>query len=517
MFRKVNEFLNGNGNGNNNGNRDRNNNGARDNTDSNSNTSLSASFQTKVEQLQSMGFAKGHAENALEATGGNLEEATNHLLTNQSVLDSDSSSTSQAGNSNDGNQHQDDKNREISRSSNFTARSAASIRAGEAAARRINAPNKFAKNKNKNKNKNNGNKGSNKTSPTLTLSSTKTSSKSNKHDQQHFEAKHSIQIPDRLANKSKEEQILRCAQRLAPYPLAVDTLLQAFTCIKNDPGNVKFRKIDTTSAGYKRVLEGVPGSQELITAIDFEHRGVSSISYRDSYGQTHNPKDLVLISESVDHALLFLGITALEKVRKLSKEYKNEKRRIAFERDVKRVIDGNSSGVLGTKGGEELELIKRAEFLSKVPSEPHNGAGALVQVSIGQRKRQQGSNGTISNSNSNSTSHQDNNVRVLSRRFDGDDILQDVVQWLGTHGSAIPEKIVTREWSLVDLNRYPLVPIDVEGNLNRTLQYIGFWPSGRLEIRASEEEWKEDKVVSSDQHDGNMNVGSSRGLGAAHA
>ena len=511
MFRKVNEFLNGNGN--NNGNRDRNNNGARDNTDSN--TSLSASFQTKVEQLQSMGFAKSHAENALEATGGNLEEATNHLLTNQSVLDSDSSSTSQVGNSNDGNQHQDDKNREISRSSNFTARSAASIRAGEAAARRFNAPNKFAKNKN------NG-KRSNKTSPASTLSSTKTrtSSKSNKHQQQHFEAKHSIQIPDRLANKSKEEQILRCAQRLAPYPLAVDTLLQAFTCIKNDPGNVKFRKIDTTSAGYKRVLEGVPGSLDLITAMNFVRRGGSSSSYRDSYGQTHNPKDLVLISESVDHALLFLGITALEKVRKLSKEYKNEKRRIAFERDVKRVIDGNSSGVLGTKGGEELELIKRAEFLSKVPSEPQPGAGALVQVSIGQRQRQrqQGSNGTISKSTSDQSSGgKDDSVRVLSRRFDGDDVLQDVVQWLGTHGSAIPEKIVQREWSLVDLNRYPLVPIDVEGNLNRTLQYIGFWPSGRLEIRASEEEWKEDKVVSSDHDDGNMNVGSSRGLGAAHA
>ena len=60
----------------------------------------------------------------------------------------------------------------------------------------------------------------------------------------------------------------------------------------------------------------------------------------------------------------------------------------------------------------------------------------------------------------------------------------------------------------MDLNRYPLVAVDVECNLDRTLQYIGCWPSGRMEIRASSDEWREGKVTGED-------MGSSRGLGSA--
>merc|ERR1712137_780876 len=98
---------------------------------------------------------------------------------------------------------------------------------------------------------------------------------------------------------------------------------------------------------------------------------------------------------------------------------------------------------------------------------------------------------------------------TVRRRFDGDDVLQDVLNWIGGHGSVIPEKLASREWSLVDLNRYPIAPIDVEVNNQKTLQYIGCWPSGKLEICPSTQEWTDrDK-------DNALLMGSPRGLGSA--
>ena len=97
---------------------------------------------------------------------------------------------------------------------------------------------------------------------------------------------------------------------------------------------------------------------------------------------------------------------------------------------------------------------------------------------------------------------------TIRRRFDGDDVLQDVLNWLGGHGSVIPNKLLSRDWCLVDMNRYPISPIDVQVNVDKTLQYVGFWPSGKLEIRPSPVSWL-------DRSDHGTLMGSSRGLGAA--
>merc|ERR1712137_952831 len=100
----------------------------------------------------------------------------------------------------------------------------------------------------------------------------------------------------------------------------------------------------------------------------------------------------------------------------------------------------------------------------------------------------------------------------IRRRFDGDDILLDVIHWIGAHGSVIPENIASRKWSLVDMNRYPVTPIDISKLEQKTLQYIGCWPCGRLEIRPSPPEWKNNSMEDSND---TLMVGSSRGLGAA--
>jgi hypothetical protein len=98
---------------------------------------------------------------------------------------------------------------------------------------------------------------------------------------------------------------------------------------------------------------------------------------------------------------------------------------------------------------------------------------------------------------------------TIRRKFDGDDVLRDVLNWIGGHGSVIPEKILSREWCVVDINRFPIAPMDCELNLDKTLQYIGCWPSGRLELRPSPQTWKKEG------NKGQVLMGSSRGLAAA--
>ena len=182
---------------------------------------------------------------------------------------------------------------------------------------------------------------------------------------------------------------------------------------------------------------------------------------------------LVLERQWVDPALLYLGISALEGVQQ-SVEYKQAKAKLEFAKEIQEIQQNN----------DKQEAIRRAEYMAKCPSEPTGGSGALMQVMIANE--------------------------TIRRKFDGDDVLRDVLHWIGGQfGSVLPDKILSREWCLVDINRYPIAPIDCQLNLDKTLQFIGCWPSGRLELRPSPEEWKREG------NKGQVLMGSSRGLGAA--
>jgi hypothetical protein len=265
-----------------------------------------------------------------------------------------------------------------------------------------------------------------------------------------------VKVPAKLQDKSKEEQVLRNAQRLKPYPAAVDTLYKALKRLQDDPTNEKFRKIDQKTAGYKRTLEGVPGAEALLLTMNFSQRG---------------DQTLVLERHLVDPALLYLGVSALEGIKETT-EYLEGKQKMQFAKEIKGLQERGEK--------DPVEAKRRAEYASKCPSES-SGRGALMNIVIG-----------------------DETVR---RKFDSDDVLRDVINWIGSQGSIFPEKILSRDWSLVDLNHFPISPVDCENNMDRTLQYLGFWPSGRLEVRPSTEEWKMHGKAESLQ-------GSSRGLGA---
>jgi hypothetical protein len=270
-----------------------------------------------------------------------------------------------------------------------------------------------------------------------------------------------VRLPAKLGDKSKEEQLLRCADRLAPHPPAVDTLLVALRAIRNDPANDRYRKVDKTTAGYVRTLEGKPGAEDMLRAMNFRARGSG---------------ELVLDRPMVDDALLYLGISALEKARETD-QYKEAKQRVRFVKELNEIRMGGNDC--------EAEALRRAEFIAKCPSEPGAGAGALIQLTLGDD--------------------------VVRRRFDADDVLGDVTNWIGGHGSAIPDQLVARKYVLMDINRYPATPIDTVKNAGKTLQFIGCFPSGRLEIRSSPDDWKKDASGQIEP----AAMGSSRGLGSA--
>jgi UBA/TS-N domain/PUB domain/UBX domain len=425
------------------------------------------SDEPKVRQLTSMGFDGATASQALQATNGNVDQAAELLLlaSSASVLPGGPGGQHQQQQQqqqqtvidltgNDGRAAEDDDSEVMRRvlqqsvddeqnRRQVQLQSAASRRAGEAALARAGAraatshsPTSRNAAARTTKAPTNGKQPSAPSASSVSISSTASKLLAAHHPE--------VKVIPKLQDKSKEEQVLRCADRLKNSPQAVDTLLRALTTIRDHPHDDKYRTVDKSAPGYKRSMENAPGAEDMLFAM----------SFRRQHG---NPHKLVLERSMVDPALLYLGISALEQTKETD-EYKQLKRRAAFNAEVRQITDGSSSS-------SEEETKKRSHYRAMCPSEPPDGRGAVVQVRVGEQT-------------------------TLRRRFDADDTLAEVLHWLGSHGSAIPERIVSREWCLVDLNHYPVAPLDPKSS-HLTLQYLGCWPSGKLELLPSTDEWRE--------------------------
>lgn len=266
-----------------------------------------------------------------------------------------------------------------------------------------------------------------------------------------------VKVPTKMSDKSKEEQIMRCANRLKPHVTAVDTLLTVLMGVRDRPGEERYRKIDRNNANYAAHVRDRPGAEDLLSAMNYR-RIRSTIPGGEA-------DELRLERHLADAGLLYLGISALEQAR-LSPEYLEAKRLRGFHAEMRRIGRMNGDALAAT-GMSESDAAVRLEFLSGCPREPPEGRGAVVTVFLGEEsERVPGGR--------------------VSRRFDGDDTLEDVMNWLGgCYGPELPERLRGGEWRLCDLNRYPVSPIDVGGGRTRTLQYLGLFPSGRLGVRPS--------------------------------
>ena len=273
-----------------------------------------------------------------------------------------------------------------------------------------------------------------------------------------------VQMPKRLSQHDQEDIIMRCANRIAPYSLSVDTLLRSLKTIQGDPSNRKYHTVDTTTAMFQRSLNA-PGVLDFLKAVNF-------------HSNYNNRKALTL--SHFDAAAFYLGVSALEQVQKNSSDYTKDKTLRLFQKDLALALTSLTAG----SANVDEELSARRNFLSKLPSEPTKG-GSQITVEYGIILNTSNSI-NINTDNDNDKAPQ--SLTKITRGFDHDDTLGDVIHWLGGQASAIPGKLETGEWQLVDRNRqgteedYNFYRLDLEELRGKTLQYIGCWPSGRLAI-----------------------------------
>jgi hypothetical protein len=411
----------------------------------------------RVEELSAMGFRPAEARHALREANGDWTRATEWLLQNgtpvstmtTAVADEDDSELQHAIQASLMTDNNNNNNNNASRQRRRTPpppqqQSAASKNAGRAAATRT---------------------ATSMSAPEVKITTKKKNGLTTTHPK--------VQMPKRLSQHDQEDIILRCANRVAPYSLSVDTLLRSLKTIQSNPGNRKFHTVNTTTVAFQRSLNA-PGVLDLLKAVNFHHH---------SPNNNFENNNQILTLSHYDAAAFYLGISALEQIQQTSPEYARHKALRLFQKELAPALKKDNDD------DEQEEASARKRYLSKLPSEPVTGGqGSQITVEFGINISNNIAN---NNNNNNNTDNNDNNIQQLmkiSRGFDHDDILGDVINWLGGQASVIPSKLETGEWSLVDRNRqgseedYNYHRLDLSELSSKTLQYIGCWPSGRIAI-----------------------------------
>ena len=280
-----------------------------DNDNDNDNNMLSVSssnYQIQVRSLQQMGFDSEMAVNALAAADGNVDEALEILLSSLPL------------------------DLPVQEQELPPLRSAPSVKAGQAALRRVEsrngskATNKSKVNKSTVKRRVPVQNSSSVNVSNSMLSTPIASSKS--YSNSNIVSSHlTTNLPTKISEKTLEEQVTRCVERLTPYPRTVETLLLTLSKLRNNPDNDTFRKLNASNAGFQRVITGVPGAEDLLRAVKYNKR-------KDSVFWVMRRADF-------DPALLWMAVSALEGA-KQGKEYNDAKKIITFENEITKLLGG---------------------------------------------------------------------------------------------------------------------------------------------------------------------------------
>mmetsp|Transcript_4049 Transcript_4049/g.4680 ORF Transcript_4049/g.4680 Transcript_4049/m.4680 type:complete len:300 (-) Transcript_4049:995-1894(-) len=233
-----------------------------------------------------------------------------------------------------------------------------------------------------------------------------------------------------------ERKLEVIANRIAEWPKALDGLVFLLKLLLENPNNPKYEQVNTTKKAFKSSI-GLCGhwGPDLLELLGFHKQG-------DLYKIRPGRKDPVR---------LMMGKTKLETL-KTSELYLFGKQKIVFEKEVAEAIKDSSAE----------EKRRRVEFSLSVPVEPPEGSAGTtsVRVYLGSAD--------------------------VRRNFQSDHTLRGVVSWLAsTLTSSVPERLDEGDWELVDRSYYPPKLVNVHESYDSTLQALGIWPSGEIEIQAS--------------------------------
>lgn len=256
-----------------------------------------------------------------------------------------------------------------------------------------------------------------------------------------------VQVPKRLSQHDQEDVILRCSNRVAPHSISVDTLLRSLKTIQGNPSNRKYHTVDTGTPMFQRSLKA-PGVLDFLKAVNF-------------HPDYNNPKRLTL--SHYDAAAFYLGVSALEQIQTTNKDYAKDKALRVFQTELTSALSDRT----------EEEQAGRNKFLSLLPKEPTRG-GSQITIEYGV---------LLSHHNPETQA-----LMKITRNFDHDDTLEDVLHWLGGQSTSLLQKLESGDYKLVDRNKqgpesnYHFHMLDLQELNHRSLQYAGCWPSGRLAI-----------------------------------
>jgi hypothetical protein len=236
--------------------------------------------------------------------------------------------------------------------------------------------------------------------------------------------------------RSLDKQAEAVAAALSEFPDAVDMLVLVLRTLAQHPGEAKYREVKTTNARFRDTV-GRAGSAgtAMLELAGFSRAG-------DWY---------VLRGAAEDPARLFTCRGALEAAQG-SARYALARDRAAFESALQASV--------GTAGEEEER--RKAALRPRVPAQPEAGRAGTTRVTVFCGDQ------------------------VLQRRFNSDDVVRDIVHWLGAeHRSVIPDRLLgDRSWEFVNKTVYPPRVLELsDKELGMTLMAADMWPGAELVVQ----------------------------------
>ena len=406
-------------------------------------TAVFGDGEDDIQRLQALGFSQDQARMALSACSGDCDRAAEWLFVHQQPESHAAAAVQQPRATEDADLQRAMEQSRIDEDNRRRQQSAAARKAGAAALARHSSP--ATSSTTKPTKKKAANSKITKATPKPRANAATASSA---RPTAPLTASHpNVKLIPKLNDKSVEERLVRTAQRLQPYPAAVDILHTALSALRRDPTNPKFITIDTTTQRYQTDVAPAVGAEDWLNAA-----GYTKSNDRLRWYLTH-----------YDAARVYLAVSSLEQLQETSTVYQHAKAELVMEQQMIRLLQ--QAATTTTKQPEET----KAPY---VPPEPAVG-GARIAIQLL-------SSSATASSKSSPTALQ----HTIVRRFDGDDTVANVVDWLCTSVPGLRERLfVLRDWSLVDKNRNAIVQLNDEAIDKTTLQVAGLWPSGRLELR----------------------------------